>query len=98
MTSVIYICFFLIALRCGITESYKGWNENKEEKALDRLRIIQRRDTSFDIEVLRRLMCKRWNQKCQPWATQLDHTCCGGLTCKCNLWMQNCKCVSKLWG
>ncbi|KAL4233036.1 hypothetical protein ACF0H5_007722 [Mactra antiquata] len=46
----------------------------------------------------RRLICRRWNQHCVPWTNKPFFKCCSDLTCKCNLWMQNCRCVSKLWG
>lgn len=49
-------------------------------------------------QLMKKRICKRWRQKCQPWTSVLDYQCCDGLTCRCNLWVKNCKCVSRLWG
>lgn len=42
--------------------------------------------------------CRGWNNHCLPWSSEIQHSCCGGLSCKCNLWGQNCRCTTKLWG
>ncbi|XP_064618292.1 uncharacterized protein LOC135482306 [Liolophura sinensis] len=48
----------------------------------------------------RRLRCRGYHSSCVPWSKNPVTSCCtqDNLTCKCNLWMQNCKCTSKMWG
>lgn len=47
---------------------------------------------------LRQPICNSWNRHCLPWSNEIQHSCCGGLACKCNLWGQNCRCTTQLWG
>uniref|UniRef100_A0A0L8HXQ3 Agouti domain-containing protein n=1 Tax=Octopus bimaculoides TaxID=37653 RepID=A0A0L8HXQ3_OCTBM len=43
--------------------------------------------------------CSKWRETCQPWSNSKSKCCDpSSLVCKCNLWMQNCRCVNKLWG
>ncbi|KAL3883773.1 hypothetical protein ACJMK2_030005 [Sinanodonta woodiana] len=44
--------------------------------------------------------CRGWNSHCAPWTNTPELGCCysRGLSCKCNLWMHNCRCVTRLWG
>lgn len=42
--------------------------------------------------------CSGWNRRCIPWSSELKYSCCDSLSCRCNFWGQNCKCVSRLWG
>ncbi|XP_052811970.1 uncharacterized protein LOC128239388 isoform X2 [Mya arenaria] len=43
-------------------------------------------------------VCRDWNNRCSPWTNRPIWRCCNGLSCKCNLWGQNCRCSSKIWG
>jgi len=59
--------------------------------------------TSFDDDGAWQGACAKWNRPCDYWATETTRswlTCCpvDRTVCKCNLWAQNCKCVTRLLG
>ncbi|XP_052244621.1 uncharacterized protein LOC127853861 [Dreissena polymorpha] len=62
--------------------------------ALETFRHVQKKSYSK----YKRVVCRQWNSQCIAWTDQRDKRCCSGLSCRCNLWGQNCKCVSRLWG
>ncbi|KAK7503048.1 hypothetical protein BaRGS_00005674, partial [Batillaria attramentaria] len=83
------------------------------DDALELLRTIKRRVASqlekekteaagALTKVKRRLRkkCRDWNDPCVPWSSNSAEACCNPrrLICRCNLWMQNCRCVSRAWG
>ena len=62
-------------------------------------------DNDHNVNVLatvkrRQRDCRSWNDPCVPWSSDADESCCNSrrFVCRCNLWMQNCRCVSRAWG
>ncbi|XP_005090647.1 uncharacterized protein LOC101851996 isoform X1 [Aplysia californica] len=44
--------------------------------------------------------CRLWNDPCEPWTSDPSRACCNPRrhVCQCNLWLQNCRCGTRLWG
>ncbi|XP_045198160.2 uncharacterized protein LOC123552512 isoform X2 [Mercenaria mercenaria] len=104
-----HVTVFLIIFLCSlhVCESYYNddftflrdedvshIDDHIEDDALNVFENVQKK--SF--QSYKRLVCRRWNHHCVPWTNRPGFKCCNGLSCKCNLWMQNCRCVSRLWG
>ncbi|KAL5009776.1 hypothetical protein ScPMuIL_012081 [Solemya velum] len=91
----LWILFLILeTIECHNTEGLSL--QQSDTNALNTFRLAKRR-SYYD---RRWQSCRRWNNSCAPWASEKRNRCCynQGLACRCNLWMQNCKCVSKLWG
>ncbi|XP_062581474.1 uncharacterized protein LOC134243253 [Saccostrea cucullata] len=90
------VWILLISLNLGTCMYYADYDDDyyNEHRALDLFKTMQRRN----YYQLRQPTCNGWNNRCLPWSSQIQHSCCSGLSCKCNLWGQNCRCTTKLWG
>ncbi|XP_033740553.1 U8-agatoxin-Ao1a-like [Pecten maximus] len=95
MVKIYVLCscsvLLLLSLSCS-AEYYIGDDLGYSDSALATLQKVERRN------LRPRRKCQSWRRKCVPWSSEARTSCCGGLACKCNLWMQNCKCTTKLWG
>lgn len=89
------IWILLISLNFGSCMYYADYDDDyyNQNKALDLFKSMDRRNY-----YLRQPICNSWNRHCLPWSNEIQHSCCGGLACKCNLWGQNCRCTTQLWG
>ncbi|KAK6170375.1 hypothetical protein SNE40_018784 [Patella caerulea] len=100
--SVILAYVFLLLLPFSSLQLYDrdlSPRRYKDVEALEKLRTIKRR-VSFKNKQREPLTCRGWHSPCIPWTSEPGDGCCanGGLVCRCNLWMQNCRCVARTWG
>ncbi|ESO93300.1 hypothetical protein LOTGIDRAFT_161866 [Lottia gigantea] len=68
--------------------------------ALDKLKTIKRRVSFRRNQQVEPRTCRGWRAPCIPWTSEPGEACCtsANLVCRCNLWMQNCRCVGRTWG
>ncbi|XP_070190796.1 uncharacterized protein [Littorina saxatilis] len=66
-------------------------NDDDHSSKIKPLLTVKRRE---------RTECRGWNDPCVPWSNDAEQSCCNHdrLVCRCNLWWQNCRCVSRAWG
>ncbi|XP_036370989.1 uncharacterized protein LOC118768477 [Octopus sinensis] len=91
MKIIILLSILLILLQAYTGTSRRYYARHKLE-ALARYQSHRRRKQT-------ERTCSKWRETCQPWSNSKSKCCDpSSLVCKCNLWMQNCRCVNKLWG
>ncbi|RUS88677.1 hypothetical protein EGW08_003572 [Elysia chlorotica] len=99
-------------LDLSLTRSYEDYLKSPQYES-DALRTLQRiqkrlqsgRHASGDHGVSkrgrwRRKSCRSWREPCTAWTSTRSEQCCdqSSQICRCNLWMQNCRCASRTWG
>ncbi|XP_041354267.1 uncharacterized protein LOC121372072 [Gigantopelta aegis] len=100
--SVVFILVLLVPV--PVTPQYRRdvtYSRQRDYEALQKLKNIKRRVSYRVISSKRRHIryCRRWNDPCVPWTSDPQQSCCHRrLVCRCNLWMQNCRCVARAWG
>ncbi|XP_063402268.1 uncharacterized protein LOC134702406 isoform X1 [Mytilus trossulus] len=101
MTAVVHI--WLLVLSIGFSKTLTFLDPESDTEAIEKLRVIKRQVCNWNSLYHQQLrsyinQCSGWNRRCIPWSSELKYSCCDSLSCRCNFWGQNCKCVSRLWG
>ncbi|XP_071114277.1 uncharacterized protein [Haliotis cracherodii] len=103
LSGVLYVLLLLLVPESASSQYDRDLinRQRRNDEALQQLRSIKRRVSYRYVSKRRKtLECRDWNQYCVPWSSEYEQTCCNPrrLVCRCNLWMQNCRCVSRAWG
>lgn len=93
MMKIITLLSILLILLQAYTGTSRRYYARHRLEALARYQSLRRRTQN------EQNTCSKWRQTCSPWSNS-KNKCCdpSSLVCKCNLWMQNCRCVNRIWG